>query len=98
MSLPPGFLDELRARVPISEVVGRRVTWDMRKSSAARGDFWACCPFHEEKSPSFHVDDRKGFYHCFGCHASGDAIKFLTERENMGFMDAVEELARAAGM
>lgn len=98
MSLPPGFLDELRARVPISEIVGRRVTWDTRKSSAARGDFWACCPFHEEKSPSFHVDDRKGFYHCFGCHASGDAIKFLTERENMGFMDAVEELARAAGM
>ena len=98
MSLPPGFLDELRARVPISEIVGRRVTWDARKSSAARGDFWACCPFHEEKSPSFHVDDRKGFYHCFGCHASGDAIKFLTERENMGFMDAVEELARAAGM
>ncbi len=98
MALPPGFLDELRARVPISEVVGRRVTWDMRKSNTARGDFWACCPFHEEKSPSFHADDRKGFYHCFGCGAKGDAVSFLREQGNLGFMEAVEELARMAGL
>jgi DNA primase len=98
MALPPGFLDELRARVPISDVVGRRVTWDRRRSSPAKGDFWACCPFHEEKSPSFHVDDRKGFYHCFGCHAKGDAIAFLRERENMSFMEAVEALAQMAGL
>ena len=98
MALPPGFLDELRARVPVSEIVGRRVSWDARRSNPARGDFWACCPFHDEKSPSFHVDDRRGFYHCFGCHAKGDAITFLRERENLSFMEAVEELARAAGM
>jgi DNA primase len=98
MSLPPGFLDELRARTPLSSVVGRRVTWDARRSNAARGDFWACCPFHQEKSPSFHVDDRKGFYHCFGCHAKGDAIGFLREAEGMSFMEAVAELARLGGL
>ena len=98
MSLPPGFLDELRDRVPISSVVGRKVTWDMRKSNQAKGDFWAPCPFHQEKSASFHVDDRKGFYYCFGCHAKGDTLKFLQETENIGFMDAVALLAREAGM
>ncbi len=98
MSLPPGFLEELRARVPVSRVIGRKVVWDARKSNAARGDFWACCPFHEERSPSFHVDDRKGFYYCFGCHAKGDAVTFLREAEGMGFMEAVELLAAEAGM
>jgi len=98
MSLPNGFLDELRARVPLSQVVGRRVTWDMRKSNMAKGDWWAPCPFHQEKNASFHVDDRKGFYYCFGCHAKGDALTFVKETGNMGFMEAVEELAREAGM
>ncbi len=98
MALPPGFLDELRSRVSIADVVGRKVTWDRRKSNQSRGDWWAPCPFHQEKTPSFHVEDRKGFYHCFGCGASGDAIKFLTEAENMGFMEAVETLARDVGM
>lgn len=59
---------------------------------------WAPCPFHQEKSASFHVDDRKGFYYCFGCHAKGDAISFVRETENVGFMEAVEILAREAGM
>ncbi len=63
MSLPPGFLDELRNRVPLSQVVGRKVTWDLRRSNQGKGDFWAPCPFHQEKSASFHVDDRKGFYY-----------------------------------
>ncbi len=98
MSLPPGFLDELRTRVTLSSVVGRAVTWDMRKSNMAKGDWWAPCPFHQEKSPSFHVDDRKGFYYCFGCHAKGDALTFLKENGNLGFMEAVEVLAREAGM
>jgi DNA primase len=98
MALPPGFLDELRARVPISQIVGRRVQWDRRKSNPTRGDLWACCPFHQESTPSFHVEDRKGFYHCFGCGAKGDAISFLREQENMSFMEAVSELAREAGM
>ena len=98
MSLPPGFLDELRTRTSLSQVVGRKVTWDPRKSNQGKGDLWAPCPFHQEKSASFHVDDRKGFYYCFGCHAKGDAVTFVKETENVGFMEAVEILAREAGM
>ena len=98
MSLPPGFIEELRSRVTLSSVVGRKVVWDTRKSNMAKGDWWAPCPFHQEKSASFHVDDRKGYYYCFGCHAKGDALSFLRETENMGFMEAVETLARDAGM
>ncbi|MEP2640573.1 DNA primase [Roseobacter sp.] len=98
MSLPPGFLDELRTRLSLTSVVGRKVIWDARKSNQAKGDMWAPCPFHQEKSASFHVDDRKGFYYCFGCHAKGDAISFVRETENVGFMEAVEILARESGM
>ena len=98
MSLPPGFLDELRTRVSLSAVVGRKVTWDMRKSNMAKGDWWAPCPFHQEKSASFHVDDRKGYYYCFGCQAKGDAVTFVKETANLSFIEAVEELAREAGM
>ncbi|PTX56697.1 DNA primase [Litoreibacter ponti] len=98
MSLPPGFLDELRNRSSIAQVVGRKVMWDMRKSNQAKGDMWAPCPFHKEKSASFHVDDKKGYYYCFGCHAKGDALGFIKETENVSFMEAVEILAREAGM
>lgn len=98
MSLPHGFLDELRARTSLARVVGRKVTWDARKSNPGKGDLWAPCPFHQEKTASFHVDDRKGYYYCFGCHAKGDALTFLRETANMTFMEAVEELAREAGM
>ncbi|WP_343115945.1 DNA primase [Ostreiculturibacter nitratireducens] len=98
MSLPPGFLDELRTRTSLAQVVGRKVIWDMRKSNQGKGDMWAPCPFHQEKSASFHVDDRKGYYYCFGCHAKGDAVSFVRETENVGFMEAVEILAREAGM
>ncbi|SMC69291.1 DNA primase [Primorskyibacter flagellatus] len=98
MSLPPNFLDELRTRLSLSQVVGRKVMWDQRKSNQGKGDMWAPCPFHQEKSASFHVDDRKGFYYCFGCHAKGDAISFVRETENVGFMEAVEILAGEAGM
>ena len=98
MSLPPGFIDELRTRVSLSSIVGKKVTWDMRKSNMGKGDWWAPCPFHQEKSASFHVDDRKGYYYCFGCHAKGDAVSFVKETDNVGFMEAVEILARDAGM
>lgn len=98
MSLPPGFLDELRDRASLAQVVGRKVAWDMRKSNQGKGDLWAPCPFHQEKTASFHVDDRKGFYYCFGCHAKGDAISFVRETENLGFMEAIEVLAREVGM
>ncbi|RLJ60451.1 DNA primase [Litoreibacter meonggei] len=98
MSLPPGFLDELRERTSISQVVGRKVMWDTRKSNPGKGDMWAPCPFHQEKSASFHVDDRKGYYYCFGCQAKGDALGFIQETENVSFMEAVEIMAREAGM
>ncbi|MEE9452863.1 MAG: DNA primase [Paracoccaceae bacterium] len=98
MSLPPGFLDDLRDRVSLTQVVGRKVVWDNKKSNPGKGDMWAPCPFHQEKTASFHVDDRKGFYYCFGCHAKGDAISFVKDTENVGFMEAIEILAREAGM
>ncbi len=98
MSLPPGFLDELRSRLSLSQVVGRKVMWDARKSNQGKGDMWAPCPFHHEKTASFHVDDQKGFYYCFGCHAKGDAISFVKDTENVSFIEAVEILAREAGM
>ena len=98
MSLPPGFLDELRSRTSLTHVVGRKVMWDQRKSNQAKGDMWSPCPFHHEKTASFHVDDRKGYYYCFGCHAKGDAISFVRETENVDFMEAVRILAEEAGM
>ena len=98
MSLPPGFLDELRTRTSLTQVVGRKVMWDTRKSNQAKGDMWAPCPFHQEKTASFHVDDRKGYYYCFGCQAKGDAISFVRETENVSFMEAIEILAGEAGL
>lgn len=92
-TLPKAFLDEVRARVPLSDVIGKRV-----KLTRAGREFKGCCPFHHEKTPSFYVNDQKGFYHCFGCGAHGDVIRFLTDHDNMGFMDAVEQLAGQAGL
>ena len=91
--LSPQFLDELRARTTLSTLIGRTT-----KLVRAGREFKACCPFHQEKTPSFWVNDEKGFYHCFGCSAHGDAIRWLTESQGLGFMDAVKELAAAAGM
>jgi DNA primase len=93
MSLSPQWLDELRARITLSAVIGRTT----RLTKAGR-EFKACCPFHNEKSPSFTVNDEKGFYHCFGCGAHGDAIRWMTDQRGLGFMDAVKELASEAGM
>lgn len=92
------FLDEIRDRVLISDVIGRRVSWDRRKTNVPRGDFWACCPFHGEKSPSFHCEDRKGRYHCFGCGVTGDHFRFLTELEGLSFPEAVQQIADMAGV
>ncbi|WP_133365218.1 DNA primase [Qipengyuania sediminis] len=91
--LTPQWLDALRARITLSAVVGRSV----RLQKAGR-EFRACCPFHDEKSPSFYINDAKGFYHCFGCQAHGDAIRWLTDHQGLAFMDAVKELAAEAGM
>ncbi len=98
MRFSDSFLDEIRQRLPIHEVVGEHVIWDKRKSQPGRGDYWACCPFHGEKTPSFHADDRKGIYHCFGCQKTGDHFRFLTESAGMSFPEAVEKLAGMAGV
>jgi len=98
MRFSPTFLDEIRDRVPISSVIGTRVAWDRRKTNAPRGDYWACCPFHGEKSPSFHCEDKKGRYHCFGCGVSGDHFRFLTELDGLSFPEAVERIADLAGV
>ncbi|SDD73111.1 DNA primase [Paracoccus isoporae] len=98
MSISPAFLDELRNRVPVSRIVGRKVTWDLRRSNQAKGDWWAPCPFHGEKTASFHVDDQKGFYYCFGCHAKGDALSFLRDSDGLDFIEAVKVMAQEAGL
>jgi DNA primase len=92
------LLDEIRARLTLSDLVGRRVNWDRRKTQPGKGDYWACCPFHQEKSPSFHVDDRRNRYKCFGCGASGDHFTFVCETEGLSFPEAVERLAEQAGV
>jgi len=91
MALPPAFLDELRARTPLSALVGRRV-----KLSKSGRNWKGCCPFHGEKSPSFHVYD--DHFHCFGCGAHGDAISFVMQNEGASFPEAVERLAGEAGL
>lgn len=98
MKLPPAFLDELRTRTSLSQLVGRKVAWDVKRSNPGKGDMWACCPFHQEKTASFHVAEREGFYYCFGCHAKGDAITFAMAIDNTPFLEAVESLARSAGL
>ena len=98
MRYGPSVLDEVRDRISISSIVGHRVIWDKKKTRAAKGDYWACCPFHGEKTPSFHVDDRKGIYHCFGCGVTGDHFKFLMELEGRDFPEAVQIVAEQAGV
>lgn len=93
MALTPQWLDELRTRVTLSAVIMRTT-----KLTRAGREWKACCPFHNEKSPSFTVNDEKGFYHCFGCGAHGDAIRWMTDQRGLEFMDAVKELAAEAGL
>jgi DNA primase len=91
VALPPSFLDELRLRTPLPGLIGRRA----RLTRSGR-NWKACCPFHNEKSPSFYVYD--DHYHCFGCGAHGDAVSFVMQSEGAGFMEAVERLAAEAGL
>ena len=93
MAFPPEFLDEIRARVPLAEVIGRRVRLQKRGREHS-----GLCPFHNEKSPSFTVSEDKGFYHCFGCGAHGDVIGFVMRSEGLSFPEAVERLAGEAGL
>ena len=91
--IPDAFIDELLARADIVEVVGARVPLKRQGREYA-----ACCPFHDERSPSFTVSPNKQFYHCFGCGAHGTALSFLMQYDRLEFLDAVEELARRVGL
>jgi DNA primase len=94
MAFPPAFLDELKSRLVLSDIVGRRVK--LRKGP--RGEYPGLCPFHNEKTPSFTVSDDKAFYHCFGCGAHGSVFDFVMNTENLQFPETVEQLAGVAGM
>ena len=87
------FTDELRERLSIVDVVGRRIPL-VKKGQ----NYWGCCPFHNEKTPSFSVNEAKGFYHCFGCGEHGDIISFVMKSENVDFKTAITELAAQAGL
>lgn len=91
--IPDSFIEELLARSDVVELIERRVPLKRVGS-----EFQACCPFHDEKTPSFTVSPKKQFYHCFGCGAHGSVIGFLMQYEGLEFLDAIEELARAAGL
>lgn len=91
--IPQHFIDDLLAKVDIVDVIDQRVS--LKKSGS---NYSACCPFHNEKTPSFTVSQTKQFYHCFGCSANGSAISFLMEYEGMHFVDAIESLAESVGM
>jgi len=91
--IPQDFIDDLIARADIVEVVGRRT--QLKKAGR---EYKACCPFHDEKTPSFTVSPGKGFYHCFGCGAHGTAIGFLMEFDHMSFVEAIESLAGSMGV
>lgn len=93
MKYPQSFIEEIRARIRVSEIVGRAVP--LRRAGR---EFHALCPFHKEKSPSFTVNDEKGFFHCFGCGAHGDVIGFTMDYEHLGYREAVERLAGVAGL
>jgi DNA primase len=91
--IPQDFIDDLVARADIVEVIGRRV--QLKKAGR---EYKACCPFHDEKSPSFTVSPQKGFYHCFGCGAHGTAVSFLMDFDHMSFIEAIESLANSMGV
>ena len=93
MAFPPGFLDELRGRLSLAELIGRRVRLIRRGR-----EYVGLCPFHNEKTPSFCVVEDKGFFHCFGCGAHGDAIGYAMRADNVDFVEAVERLAALAGL
>ncbi len=93
MSFPPSFLEEIRNRLPLSGIVSSRI-----KMARAGREYKGCCPFHNEKTPSFYVNDDKQFYHCFGCGAHGDVIGFVMRYDRLSFPEAVENLAGQAGL
>lgn len=98
MSFSDEFLDDLRDRVPLSALVGRKVAWNKHKTQSQKGIWWACCPFHGEKTASFKVDDSSGRFHCFGCKESGDHFSWLMKDQRASFPEAVSQVAEMAGV
>ena len=87
-------IEQVRNQTDIASVIGEYTVLKSR----GQNDFWGCCPFHGEKTPSFHVDTDKKFYHCFGCNVSGDVIKFVMEIEKLSYVEAIETLAKKSGI
>ena len=92
------FIEKLREKLSIVDIVGKKVNWDYKKTNIRSGTYWACCPFHNEKTASFKVDENKGLYYCFGCHEKGDAITFVMKNENLDFLKSIEKLAGEVGL
>ena len=93
MRYPEELIEEIRTKNDIVEVVGSYVKLERKGYN-----YWACCPFHHEKTPSFCINEADQYYHCFGCGESGDVIRFVSELESLDFMDAVKLLAQRAKM
>ena len=91
--IPQTFIDDLIDRSDITEIIGKRI--EIKKAGK---EYKACCPFHNEKTPSFTISPEKGFYHCFGCGAHGTSLGFLMDYEKLTFVEAIEELAKMLGM
>jgi len=98
MRFSDAFLRQVRDRVSIAAYAGKKLSWNARKTRAAAGDYWACCPFHQEKSASFHVLDAKGIFNCFGCGEKGDVFTLAMKLEGLSFPEAVERVAEYAGV
>ena len=93
MAYPPQFLDDIRARLTLSSVVAQRV-----RLTRQGNEFKGICPFHDEKTPSFTINEDKGFFHCFGCGAHGDIFGFVMRAESLSFVETVERLATECGL
>ncbi len=98
MRFSDALLRQVRDRVSIADYAGKRLTWHKGKTRPSAGDYWACCPFHQEKSPSFHVLDQKGIFHCFGCGEKGDVFTLAMKLEGLNFPEAVQKMAEIAGV
>jgi len=98
MPLPEEFLRDLKQRVSLAAYAGERLEWDRSKSKPAKGEYWACCPFHSERTASFKINDAMGGYYCFGCQAKGGLFDFVRHMENCTFPEAVSVLARREGL
>jgi len=98
MSIQNNITEEIKSKILLSEVIQNYVNWDSKKSNISKGIYWACCPFHNEKTASFTVDNSKNTYHCFGCNAHGDAFRFLMDHQNIQFREALTILAGMSGI